>query len=172
MRIHACKGRCSLTHTLCTLQSWCAYGPILHAPGPPQLDWVEASNLEEEARASAPEAHAESWRKLQDADGILVPGGFGARGVEGKILAAKYARLNKVRMRVRCGPRALQRRPAPPLSPSAHRCSGSVFVCVWGLWGKRGLADDVSRKGFIMPCSADFWKDFFLADFVIGVSVS
>jgi len=33
---------------------------------------------------------------LEPADGILVPGGFGSRGVEGKILAAYYARNNKV----------------------------------------------------------------------------
>lgn len=33
---------------------------------------------------------------LQDLDAILVPGGFGERGVEGKIIAAKYARENKV----------------------------------------------------------------------------
>ncbi len=33
---------------------------------------------------------------LQDADAILVPGGFGGRGFEGKILAAGYARENKV----------------------------------------------------------------------------
>ena len=33
---------------------------------------------------------------LQAADGVLVPGGFGNRGVEGKILAAKYARENKI----------------------------------------------------------------------------
>lgn len=33
---------------------------------------------------------------LAGMDGILVPGGFGARGVEGKILAVKYARENKV----------------------------------------------------------------------------
>lgn len=33
---------------------------------------------------------------LGDVSGILVPGGFGSRGVEGKILAAKYARENKV----------------------------------------------------------------------------
>lgn len=32
----------------------------------------------------------------QGVDGILVPGGFGDRGVEGKILAAKYARENKI----------------------------------------------------------------------------
>ena len=33
---------------------------------------------------------------LSDADGILTPGGFGDRGIEGKILAAKYARENKI----------------------------------------------------------------------------
>ncbi|MCI5790503.1 MAG: CTP synthase [Clostridiales bacterium] len=33
---------------------------------------------------------------LSKADGILVPGGFGNRGIEGKILAAKYARTNDV----------------------------------------------------------------------------
>ncbi len=33
---------------------------------------------------------------LKDADGILVPGGFGNRGISGKILAAKYARENDV----------------------------------------------------------------------------
>lgn len=33
---------------------------------------------------------------LNDADGILVPGGFGDRGVEGKILAIQYARENNV----------------------------------------------------------------------------
>jgi CTP synthase len=33
---------------------------------------------------------------LEKADGILVPGGFGSRGVEGKILAVTYARENKV----------------------------------------------------------------------------
>lgn len=33
---------------------------------------------------------------LSDVDGILIPGGFGARGVEGKIRAARYAREKKV----------------------------------------------------------------------------
>lgn len=33
---------------------------------------------------------------LKDYDGILVPGGFGERGIEGKILAAEYARENKI----------------------------------------------------------------------------
>lgn len=34
--------------------------------------------------------------QLRAADGVLVPGGFGSRGVEGMILAAQYARENKV----------------------------------------------------------------------------
>lgn len=34
--------------------------------------------------------------KLETADGILVPGGFGSRGVEGKILAVEYSRENKI----------------------------------------------------------------------------
>ena len=35
-------------------------------------------------------------KKLKDVDGILVPGGFGSRGVEGKIAAIKYAREKKI----------------------------------------------------------------------------
>ena len=38
-------------------------------------------------------AHPEGHRKqLAGVDGVLVPGGFGGRGIEGKILAAQYAR--------------------------------------------------------------------------------
>ena len=40
--------------------------------------------------------HTEAWDKIHSADGILVPGGFGIRGVEGMILAAKYAREKEV----------------------------------------------------------------------------
>ena len=34
--------------------------------------------------------------KLGDADGIIVPGGFGTRGIEGMVQAAQYARENNV----------------------------------------------------------------------------
>jgi CTP synthase len=50
------------------------------------IKWVNSEHLNEENITEC----------LQDVDGILVPGGFGDRGVEGKILAAKYARENKV----------------------------------------------------------------------------
>jgi len=36
------------------------------------------------------------WDKLKKAKGVLVPGGFGKRGIEGKILAARYARENRI----------------------------------------------------------------------------
>lgn len=52
------------------------------------LQWIDAEKLEENDEAT--------WEQLKAAHGILVPGGFGIRGTEGKILAAKYARENKV----------------------------------------------------------------------------
>jgi len=51
-----------------------------------QIDWVNAEHVTDENVASM----------LKEADGILVPGGFGERGVEGKILAAKFARENNL----------------------------------------------------------------------------
>jgi CTP synthase len=46
---------------------------------------------------NAEEVNEENYQELlQDVDGILVPGGFGDRGLEGKVLAVRYARENKV----------------------------------------------------------------------------
>ena len=53
------------------------------------IDWIEASDLEDSN-------NNEAWDLLRHANGILVPGGFGDRGIEGKILAAQYARENNV----------------------------------------------------------------------------
>jgi len=50
------------------------------------IDWINAETV---TRENVKEL-------LQDADGILVPGGFGDRGVEGKIAAVEYAREQKV----------------------------------------------------------------------------
>ncbi|MCP2507519.1 MAG: CTP synthase (glutamine hydrolyzing) [Candidatus Thalassarchaeaceae archaeon] len=60
------------------------------------IDWIESVNLEDEIKKSDSKMYDHSWKILKQADGILVPGGFGSRGIEGKILAAKYARENKV----------------------------------------------------------------------------
>jgi len=57
-----------------------------------KVEWIEAGFLEADAKVEHPEEYEDSWKRLKEADGILVPGGFGGRGVEGKILAAQYAR--------------------------------------------------------------------------------
>ncbi|KAL6505061.1 hypothetical protein OROGR_024878 [Orobanche gracilis] len=62
----------------------------------PAIDWIAASDLEDNSAKSTPEAYATAWRTLRNAACILVPGGFGDRGVDGMILAAKYARQRKV----------------------------------------------------------------------------
>lgn len=61
-----------------------------------KLVLVESADLEEECRHSHPEQYAEAWRKLRGAGGILVPGGFGGRGIEGKVAAIRHAREHKV----------------------------------------------------------------------------
>jgi CTP synthase len=47
-----------------------------------EVDWVDSETLDE----------AEARAKLEDADGVLIPGGFGVRGIEGKIEASRVAR--------------------------------------------------------------------------------
>jgi CTP synthase len=61
-----------------------------------QIDWIESLYLEDAAKSEHPKEHEDAWAKVKSADGLLVPGGFGDRGVEGKVLAAHYARTNKV----------------------------------------------------------------------------
>ena len=57
------------------------------------IDWIEASHLEADWDVSE---HDTAWATLRAAHGVLVPGGFGDRGIEGKILAAHYARTEHV----------------------------------------------------------------------------
>eukprot|EP00730_Choanoeca_flexa_P006966 TRINITY_DN12257_c2_g2_i1.p1 TRINITY_DN12257_c2_g2~~TRINITY_DN12257_c2_g2_i1.p1 ORF type:complete len:661 (+),score=182.19 TRINITY_DN12257_c2_g2_i1:50-2032(+) len=56
------------------------------------LKFVEASHLEEAQRLENPEAYHTAWRDVCACAGILVPGGFGSRGIEGKIAAIHWAR--------------------------------------------------------------------------------
>jgi CTP synthase len=51
-----------------------------------QIDWVHSADLEKN----------KGWDIIEKADAILVPGGFGSRGIEGKIMAARHAREKKV----------------------------------------------------------------------------
>src|SRR5208282_5395903 len=49
-----------------------------------QIEWIDSERLEDPASGAA--------GRLAAADGILIPGGFGGRGIEGKIAAAEFAR--------------------------------------------------------------------------------
>src|SRR4051794_25811549 len=51
-----------------------------------EIDWVDSETLDD----------AEVRARLEEADGILIPGGFGVRGVEGKITASRMARDLKI----------------------------------------------------------------------------
>jgi CTP synthase len=53
-----------------------------------QVNWIEAEGLEA--------GDAGALAQLEDYDGILVPGGFGKRGIEGMLVAIRYARENKI----------------------------------------------------------------------------
>ena len=53
----------------------------------PEINWLNSEDYEKDKR---------KLRELQRYGGIIVPGGFGPRGVEGKILAIQYAREHKI----------------------------------------------------------------------------
>lgn len=53
-----------------------------------KIHWIDSEKLEQKDK--------DAWKELKLCNGILVPGGFGIRGIEGKILAAKYARENNI----------------------------------------------------------------------------
>jgi len=53
----------------------------------PEIHWLNAEEFEQ---------HPERLRSLSDYGGIIVPGGFGSRGIEGKISAIQYARVHKI----------------------------------------------------------------------------
>jgi CTP synthase len=53
----------------------------------PEISWISAEDFEK---------NSETLKELDKYDGIIVPGGFGNRGVEGKIKAIEYCRINKI----------------------------------------------------------------------------
>ncbi|PJA64298.1 MAG: CTP synthase [Candidatus Portnoybacteria bacterium CG_4_9_14_3_um_filter_40_10] len=53
----------------------------------PEIDWINAESFEKDAKAV---------KILKEYDGIIVPGGFGSRGTEGKIKVIEFCRKNKI----------------------------------------------------------------------------
>ena len=58
-----------------------------HLAVKPEIEWLNAKAYEKDTK---------KVEELKDYDGILVPGGFGQTGIEGKITAIRYARENKI----------------------------------------------------------------------------
>ncbi|KAL8719960.1 MAG: hypothetical protein Q9225_003108 [Loekoesia sp. 1 TL-2023] len=61
-----------------------------------EIIWLNSSDLETETLSESPAAFHKAWHQLCTASGILVPGGFGKRGIEGMVAAANWAREKKV----------------------------------------------------------------------------
>ncbi|MFV0369860.1 MAG: CTP synthase, partial [Hyphomicrobiaceae bacterium] len=80
------------------------------------LEWIEAEVFEREDPAPY----------LEGVDGILVPGGFGERGAEGKILAAKFARERRV--------------------PYFGICFGMQMACIEAARNLAGIKDATSTE--------------------------
>src|SRR4030095_15383876 len=53
----------------------------------PAISWLNSVDFEKDPK---------KLQELKNYDGIIVPGGFGTRGVEGKLKVVKYARENKI----------------------------------------------------------------------------
>lgn len=53
----------------------------------PEISWINSDEFEKDKRR---------LKQLDDLDCLIVPGGFGSRGIEGKIMAIGYARENKI----------------------------------------------------------------------------
>ncbi|XP_073984266.1 CTP synthase isoform X3 [Rhodnius prolixus] len=54
--------------------------------------YIESLNLEKNNEIANPVCYHEAWQQLCKSDGVVVPGGFGTRGVEGKIEACRWCR--------------------------------------------------------------------------------
>ncbi|KAK9496739.1 hypothetical protein O3M35_013028 [Rhynocoris fuscipes] len=56
------------------------------------ITYIESVNLEKNYELTNPVSYHEAWQQLCKSDGVVVPGGFGTRGVEGKIDACRWCR--------------------------------------------------------------------------------
>ncbi len=68
-----------------------------------QVDWIDSERLDKDPDPADPDNPAtneqgrpQARELLESADGILIPGGFGGRGIEGKIAAASVARERRI----------------------------------------------------------------------------
>jgi CTP synthase len=86
VRIAICGKYIQLEDAYLSVSEALRHSGYLHG-GDIEIDWVDSETLETEEQAA---------ERLADADGILVPGGFGGRGIEGKIRAVQVAREREI----------------------------------------------------------------------------
>uniref|UniRef100_F1KXY5 CTP synthase n=1 Tax=Ascaris suum TaxID=6253 RepID=F1KXY5_ASCSU len=68
----------------------------IHAKRKLIIEYVDAEYLEETTDPERIADYNRAWQAVRNSHGILVPGGFGDRGIEGKIAACGYARRNEI----------------------------------------------------------------------------
>jgi len=61
-----------------------------------KIEWIESTDLEEDTKQTNLKDWTTAWESLKKVDGILIPGGFGDRGIQGMINASQYARESNV----------------------------------------------------------------------------
>jgi CTP synthase len=86
VRIAICGKYIQLEDAYLSVSEALRHSGYLHG-GDIEIDWVDSETLETEQQAA---------ERLAEADGILVPGGFGGRGIEGKIRAVQVAREREI----------------------------------------------------------------------------
>ncbi len=92
--INSCSGKVKIALVGKYVQLWDAYMSVIqalkhaavHHGRELEVSWVDSEGVSPVLVES----------QLKDVDGVLIPGGFGVRGIEGKIQAVKYARENGV----------------------------------------------------------------------------
>ena len=83
-----------------------------------EIVWIDAEKIEDN--------DSEIWDLLKGCFGVVVPGGFGARGIEGKIIVAQYCREHKV--------------------PYLGLCLGSQIMAIEAARNLAGLEDANSER--------------------------
>ena len=61
-----------------------------------QVVFIDSAHLEDAVRIKKASVYDEAWTALRSLNGILIPGAFGYRGVEGKLLAVRHAREHRI----------------------------------------------------------------------------
>jgi CTP synthase (UTP-ammonia lyase) len=60
--------------------------------------WIDSEHLEDSTQDNDPAKYHQAWMLLHTVSGVVIPGGFGERGVEGMIKAASWTRTKRVPM--------------------------------------------------------------------------